>query len=229
MDVLAIIYLIKEFIITGIHNFPLIIGLTSLVLMCATSNMGYTILLLSITIVVPFITWVLNMAAPVAQLGLNLFAGLFNKHIDFTSSSSQVCSITREGPVSSFPSYWMSSVVFIFTFIAYNGVALYKYMGSSDAPKDKIATRQAHAVIGIVSSIILGLGFMIWRIATGCENWFGILLSLIFIGVAIGMFELFKVCGLLRLVDLYGIGARLLPMSATANPTQVCFAAASKA
>lgn len=226
MDILAIIYRIKEFFITGMHNFPLIIGLTSLVLMCATSNMGYTILLLSLAVLVPLVTFGLNLVAPFIQLALKAIAGLFNKDIDFSSGASSVCNITREGSPSLFPSYWMAAVVFIFTFVAYNGGALYNYVGAEGASNEKVSTRKAHALIGIISSAILGLVFIIWRLTTGCEQWLGVLMSLLFVGIAIGVFEFFKACGLLRLVDLYGIGSRMLPMSATANPTQVCFPAA---
>ena len=226
MDILAIIYRIKEFFITGMHNFPLIIGLTSLILVCATSNMGYTVLLLSLATLVPLLTFGLNLLAPFIQMALKAIAGLFNKDIDFSSGATAVCNITREGSPSLFPSYWMAAVVFIFTFVAYNGGALYNYVGSSVASDEKISARKAHALIGIISSAILGLVFIVWRLTTGCEQWLGVVMSLLFIGVAIGIFEIFKVCGLLRLVDLYGIGSRLLPVGATANPTQVCFPAA---
>ena len=117
----------------------------------------------------------------------------------------------------------MASVIFIFTFTFWNGLQLYNYESSPDTPEEKTDTRKAHAVIGMVASIVIAALFIIWRLMSGCETRLGFILSLMFSGLAIGMFELFRGCGLLRLVDLYGIGGRLLPMSATAIPTQVCF------
>jgi hypothetical protein len=229
MDILAYIYRIKEFLITGVHNFPLIVALTSLVLLCATANIGYSVLFVSLAVIVPMITWFLNKAvSPFITFGLNWIIHLFNKDISipFDSATSAICRMapqTGTGPIETFPSYWLSGIVFLFTFTFYNGLILYNYVASTDAPKEKVEARQAHAMFGMIASIILFLVFMIWRVKSGCEHWFGILMSFSFIGIAIGLFEAFKGCGLLRLVDLYGIGSRLLPISATAINTQVCF------
>jgi hypothetical protein len=229
MDILAIIYRIKEFIITGVHNFPLIVCLTSLILLCATANIGYSILFVSLAFIVPAITWFLNKTfSPWIQSALNWIIHLFNADISipFNPATSSVCRMapqTGTGPIETFPSYWLSGIVFLFTFTFYNGLILYNYVASTDAPKEKVEARQAHAMFGMIASIVLFLVFLVWRLKSGCEHWFGVLMSLSFIGIAIGLFEAFKGCGLLRLVDLYGIGSRLLPMSATAINSQVCF------
>ncbi len=225
MDILAIIYRIKEFAVTGINNFPLIVAMTSIVLVCSTANMGYSILFLCLSVFIPILVWLLNLIAPYLQLGLNLIAGLFGKTIDFPQTSADICKIASQagGSASLYPSYWMASILFIFTFTFWNGLRLYLYESSPDAPKEKTQARQAHAVIGMVASLALMLLFVIWRFMSGCEHGFGFFMSIGFIGLAIGLFEGFRICGLLRLVDLYGIGSRLLPMSATEIPTSICF------
>lgn len=226
MDILAIIYRIKEFIVTGVFNFPLIIAMTSLVLVCATSNMGYTVLLACIALIVPIIVWIMNLVAPFLQFAINWIIGRFSDaSIDFSSAATGVCNIARQSDAvpAVFPSYWMASVLFILSFTFYNGLALYNYDSGESADPDKVTTRKTHAMIGMIASGILALVFMVWRITTGCEHWFGILMALSFIGLGIGLFEAFNGCGLVRLVDLYGVGSRILPASATAKPTQVCF------
>lgn len=226
MDILAIIYRIKEFIVTGVFNFPLIIAMTSLVLVCATSNMGYTVLLGCIAIIVPFIVWLMNLFAPYLQSAINWIIGRFSDaSIDFSSAATGVCNIARQSDAipAVFPSYWLASVLFILSFTFYNGLALYNYDSGSNADTDKVTTRKTHAMIGMLASAILALVFMVWRIMSGCEHWFGIIMALSFIGIGIGLFEAFNGCGLVRLVDLYGVGSRILPASATAKPTQVCF------
>jgi divalent metal cation (Fe/Co/Zn/Cd) transporter len=124
---------------------------------------------------------------------------------------------------ASLPSYWCASIVFFFTFVFVNGLSLYNFAKGDQSNTDKVGARKTHAVIGMALSLLFGFGLLIWRGTSGCENVLGLALSLVFIGVAIGFFKLFEGCGLLRIVDLYGIGARLLPTSATAAPTQVCF------
>ncbi len=224
MDILATIYRIKEFAITGINNFPLIVAMTSIVLVCSTANMGFSVLFVCLALIVPILVWLLNIISPYLLSFLNLILSKFGQTIDVVQSTADVCKLSSStGSVSLYPSYWMASVLFIFSFTFWNGLQLYLYESSPDTPSEKIEARKASATIGMIASILLAILFIIWRVMSGCETGFGIFMSIGFIGLAIGMFELFRGCGLLRLVDLFGIGGRLLPMSATAIPTQVCF------
>jgi hypothetical protein len=131
-------------------------------------------------------------------------------------------------PAAAFPSYWMASIVFFFTFVFMNGLSLYNFAANQTASDDKVSSRKTHAIIGMAASVVLGLLLLSWRFKTGCENGLGLFMSLTFVGLGVGLFKIFDGCGLLRVVDLYGIGARLLPTSATAAPTQVCFPVGSK-
>jgi hypothetical protein len=149
----------------------------------------------------------------------------------FVTTTANVCHIAS-GPngeiAAAFPSYWMSSILFFFTFVFMNGLSLYNFASNQTAADDKVSSRKTHAIIGMTASVVLGLLLLVWRYRTGCENGLGLFMSLTFIGLGYGLFTLFDKCGLLRVVDLYGIGARLLPTSATAAPTQVCFPVGSK-
>lgn len=228
MDIAGQLYRIKEFIIAGVTSLPIILGGISLLLACSTANTGFAILTVCLGLIVPFITYILNLISPLFKKIIGLLPPQFiGEGTLFTEQAAAICRIvpfsTDTAPAASFPSYWMSSIVFFFTFVFLNGFSLYNFAANQDASDDKVSSRKTHAIIGMTASIILGLLLMTWRFKTGCENGLGLFMSLTFIGLAYGFFSLFESCGLLRVVDIYGIGARLLPTSATAAPTQVCF------
>jgi hypothetical protein len=218
MDALGQLYRVKEFIVAGVSSLPIILGGISLLLACSTANTGFAILTVCLALVVPFLTYILNLL-----IGF-LPEGLIGR---FANQMAGICKIvpgsTDTMPAANLPSYWMTSVIFFFTFVFMNGFSLYNFAAGQDASDDKVSSRKTHAIIGMISSAILLLLLIIWRCRTGCENWLGVILSLLFGGLGAGAFIFFDNCGLLRVVDLYGIGARLLPASATAAPTQVCF------
>ena len=227
MDIAGQLYRIKEFIIAGVTALPIILGGISLLLACSTANTGFAILATCLALIVPFVTYLLNLASPVLIKIIQLIASWFTSEIpQFANQAAAICRIAPSPdtmPAASFPSYWMASIVFFFTFVFMNGLSLYNFAANQDAADDKVSSRKTHAIIGMAASIILGLLLMYWRFNTGCENGLGTIMSLAFAGLAVGLFKFFDGCGLLRVVDLYGIGARLLPISATAAPTQVCF------
>jgi hypothetical protein len=226
MDIAAQLYQIKEFIIAGVSSLPRILGGISLLLACSTANTGFAILAVCLALIVPFLTYILNISSPVIIKIIQFIASQFGDIPEFPGQAAGVCRIapsSEVGMAASFPSYWMASIVFFFTFVFMNGLSLYNFAANQVAADDKVSSRKTHAIIGMAASIILGLLLLVWRYRTGCENGLGLFMSLSFIGLGYGLFTLFDSCGLLRVVDLYGIGARLLPTSATAAPTQVCF------
>jgi len=227
MDLLAIIYKIKEFITTGMHNFPLIIAMTSLVLACGTSNMGFVILFTFLSFIIPLLVFVFNAFNKYIQKFINWIIALVSDYqIPFDLTTDATCKIaqqTGEGAISTCPTFWLSSLFFVFTFIFWNGLRIYQFQNSGTADPSKIMNRKAQAIIGMTASLILLLIFLVWRIMTGCEHWYGILSAALFGGLAIGFFEACHACNLLRLVDLYGVGSRLLPVSATTLDSNVCF------
>jgi hypothetical protein len=223
---IASLYRIKEFILAGMHSLPIILGAVSLLLACSTANTGFAILFVCLAGLVPILNF-----------GLNKFGSLIvfliqKKWPDYNpiSPPESVCRMApfAEGAAAALPSYWNASIVFFFTFVFMNGLSLYNFASNDKSKSDKVGARKTHAVIGMILSVVFGVGLLIWRGTTGCENILGLLLSLTFVGVGIGFFKMFEGCGLLRVIDLYGIGARLLPVSATAAPTQVCFPVESK-
>ncbi len=227
MDILAIIYKIKEFVVTGIHNFPLVIAMTSLVLACATSNMGYIVLFTFLSFIIPSLVWVLNIISPYVQRLINWLISLVSEYrIPFEVTTEATCRIapqTGAGAISTFPTFWLSSLFFVFFFTFWNGLKIYQFQNSPDADPDKVYSRKAQAIIGMTTSIAFFLIFIFWRIKTGCETWFGGITASLFGLFAIGFFEACHRCNLLRIVDLYGVGSRLMPISATSIDTQVCF------
>lgn len=229
MDIAAQLYRIKEFIIAGVSSLPLILGGISLLLACSTANTGFAILAVCLALIVPFVTYLLNLISPILIKILQLLPAEYVG--DVTQTAASVCRLAPSAdtmPAAAFPSYWMASIVFFFSFVFMNGLSLYNFASGQNASDDKVSSRKTHAIIGMAASVVLGLLLLSWRFKTGCENGIGLFMSLTFIGLGVGLFKLFDSCGLLRVIDLYGIGARLLPASATAAPTQVCFPVGSK-
>lgn len=233
MDIIAALYRIKEFILAGMHSLPIILGAVSLVLACSTANSGFAILFVCLAGLVPLLTFALNRLsdvaiAPLVQLIWSKFS---DTPLNLAGAMESVCRLAplseTASPTAVLPSYWAAGVVFFFSFLFMNGLSLYNYASGDKSDSDKVGARKTHAVIGMALSVLFGAGLLIWRGSTGCENGLGLLLSLIFIGIAVGFFKMFESCGLIRIIDLYGIGARLLPVSATAAPTQVCFPVAT--
>jgi hypothetical protein len=230
MDVMATLYRIKEFIVAGIQSLPIIIGGISLLLACGTANTGYAIVFSFMALVVPMTVFLLNKAAPLFQMLINwIRRNIFKlEDLSFMVPDNGICKIVQSSATSpgiAFPSYWMASVVFFFSFVFFNGLSLYNYTSSETADGDKVNARKTHAIIGMVLSALIGFGLVIWRITTGCEHksFLGVIFGLLFIGLAYGLYTAFEKCGLIRVIDLYGVGARLLPRTATEEPTQVCF------
>lgn len=226
------LYSIKQFIMAGVPAFPIIAGGLALLLAASTASVGYLILFLCLALIVPMLTFGLNKLAVLLVPLIQMFAPDFS----LATVTANVCKIAGQSAaaaadeaIPTLPSYWMTSVIFFFSFLFFNGLALYNYSASSEAEQKKVTVRKSQAVIGMVlSAVFLGL-FMAWRLYSGCENALGVALALPFIPLAYGIFTMFESCGLLRVLDLYGIGGRLLPVSALAPPTQVCFPVAEGA
>lgn len=230
------LYRIKEFIVSGLHSMPMILTTISLVLACATANSGFAILFVFLAVLVPLAVAILNIAAPLFQLPFDFIHNNFgnkDKPIDWGMSTADVCRIVPQlgavtagqDGIAGYPSYWTGIVSFFFGFVFSNALALYQYSSNDKVPGDKMEARKMHAVIGMILCVALYIILMLWRFITGCESdkWIGMVLAL---GIAVAGFFIFKAindCGLLRVIDIFGIGARLLPASATAEPTQVCF------
>ena len=224
------LYSIKQFIMAGVPAFPIIAGGLTLLLAASTASVGYLILFLCLALIVPMLTTGINKLAVLLIPLIQMFVPDFS----VATVSAGICKIAGQTAASdeaipTLPSYWMTSVIFFFSFLFFNGLALYNYSASSEAEQKKVTVRKSQAVIGMVlSAVFLGL-FMAWRLYSGCENALGVALALPFIPLAYGIFTMFENCGLLRVLDLYGIGGRLLPVSALAPPTQVCFPVADGA
>ena len=235
MDIIATLFRIKEFILAGMHSLPIILGGISLVLACSTANSGFAILFVCLAGLVPLLNFSLNKLSTVAIIPLvKLIWSKFSPDSvpAFAESAESVCRLAPLAETTlaatGYPSYWAAGVVFFFTFLFMNGLSLYNFAVGDKSDSDKVGARKTHAVIGMALSILFGVGLLIWRGGSGCESGLGLALSLVFVGVAVGFFKMFESCGLLRVIDLYGIGARLLPTSATAAPTQVCFPVGDK-
>jgi hypothetical protein len=231
------LYRIKEFIVSGLHSLPMIITGVSLVLACATANTGFAILFVLMSLVVPVMVVLLNLAGPIIRWPINWIWNTFNTEqpIDWSMTASNICklapnfSVSTEGAagIFGFPTYWMASIAFFFGFIFSNAFALFNYDNTdeSNVQSDKVDARKMHAVIGMTLSVLLTAALILWRMKSGCEHlsYVGVLISAGIAAAAFYIFKAFNDCGMLRTIDIFGIGARLLPSSATTEPTQVCF------
>ncbi len=229
MDLLQTLYRIKEFLTAGIQKFPLIIGSTTLGLACGTANVGYVLLFISIILIVPIAEQFSNIILkPLFTMIIDFIVGLFDKNgnfkIDWTpKNGAAICRAAGETSGGAFPTNYMAVLFFVFGYTFWNGLSIYNYESSVKDSDDKVQARKAHAIIGMIASLTLLLIFFIVRVMSGCEHWLGIMFGMLFFGLAIGIFEFFRVCGLMRLVDLYGIGSRLMPLSVNVETTKVCF------
>lgn len=229
MELLKTLYLIKEFLTAGIQKFPLIIGSTTLGLACTTANVGYILLFLCIIFIIPIAAAFTNIVIhPLFVMVINFIVGLFTKDdnfkIDWTpKNAAAICRAAGETSGGAFPTNYMAVLFFVFGFTFWNGLSIYNHESTMKETDDKVKARKAHAIIGMTASLVLLFIFFIVRIMSGCEHWMGIIWGMSFFGMAIGIFEFFRACGLIRLVDLYGIGSRMLPASANKDTTKVCF------
>lgn len=212
----------KQFFLNGFRAFPLVLGITAFILAFFQTNIAFILLFVAIAFAVPLSTTLLNTVLEFIITKTSIPPHLWQ--IPVTSACTIVSSAGAPTGIFSLPTFWLSSVVFFFSYLAINGISLYNRANESTADESKVSARKMQALMGTILAIITGIAFVILRVTvSGCESVIGIVTALLtMIPLAYGWYRLAAACGADRLVDLFGIANGLLPMSATSSTPYVC-------
>lgn len=223
----------RVFLYGGLRALPLTIAGTLIILGLMTANYAILFFLVGFLIAVPLLAQVLNSL-------MDFISSIL--HIDWFKVSGQtdVCQLVIPFvskatnaviPTSStvFSSLWTSMISFFFGYIITNGIALYNRpalnpeISVGSQPVSGVTTRTSQAMISIITSIIVFMGIIGYRLFSGCENKLSMVLSVIIFGLlGVSWYKILSMTGQDRLSDLFGIANRLLPPTAVANGPIAC-------
>jgi hypothetical protein len=179
----------KDYILALFNSFPIYIALTSIVFFIGSANIAYMFMAISLILIVPAVVALLRVA--VGAIG---FPDWFVK-IPATAQN---------------PSYWLTSTVFIISYLFMNAYDLYNKEAPEKAPTHKVAARKSQAVIAMISILAIGLLLVGVRIYGAQESIAGVLVGVgAGIGVSYAIYNFMTSCGGLRIADLFGIAGRL--------------------
>ena len=229
----------KEYIYRGIQQLPLILALTSFMLSVTTASIAHLTLFGGLTVVMPIFTVVSQFL-----LGELLIRTIPDRKSEWSRSMVDVCKIIP-GPesfkkleyytygsntnVSTTPSYWITSMGFVFGYFIMNGVDTLDVPvlpGADPVAYDKRYTQAVHIIVAttIMFALIIGARFYFMSDCEGrgfigrvLGGFFGILS--IFVGI--GAYQLSRICGA-RSSDLFGVLSQMLPASAMSPTPVVC-------
>ena len=122
------------------------------------------------------------------------------------------------------PGLWTAMIVFFFSYIITNGVALYERESEVNANANKVSRRKSQAMTSVIICVILALVFISARyIYTGCDTLLGLAIAVGFYGwFGYSWYVALSSIGEDRLSDLFGIANRLLNPDATENAPVGC-------
>ena len=217
---------IREYILLSLRELPLIVIVAPFFLGVSQGNMNLLMFSIGTAIVAP------------ASAGLfGSILGFILKSVNSSGSiwklpSSDVLSLVAGTPsafgdrlpVSVVPTYWMTIVIFFFTYLGINAISLYTQESAPGAPADKVENRKSQAIMSFILISVIAIVIIIAKTRLiGGENVLGLITALtVGISTAYGWFTFLKQCGMGRLEDVFGIQARILPESATKDSPVLC-------
>jgi hypothetical protein len=228
---------LKDFLYVGYLKFPMIITGTLMILGLAQVNTAYLFLTLGI--------FALFFGVFLLQLLFSALTVSDELRPWLAKPTREVCSILDEGATKLFsapsttrvdplkgmtlvtPSYYLSFVIFFFSYIFFNALHLYnKDPGPAAASNpDGVNNRQYQAVIGMILCIVALLAFLVIRYYFfSCETGLGFILSLPAGYFAYLWYSILVDCGEDRMSDMFGIIGRLLPQSMDSQQPVACVA-----
>ncbi len=121
------------------------------------------------------------------------------------------------------PSLWMSHIVFFFSFLLSNAIALYTMKPAENADAEKVERRKSQALLSIILTSVLAVVLIVLRKGlVGCETWVGILVAIGLLGpLGYGWYMLARECSA-KDSDIFGIIQSILPDSAQQPPPMTC-------
>ena len=227
----------KEYMFRGIQQLPLIMALTSFTMTVTTGSIAHATLFGGLTFVMPLFTFLSQML-----LGKILSYTMPGRESEWSRSSVDVCKIVASpeslkkleyyaygaaGNVSVIPSYWITSIGFIFGYFLSNGIDTLDApiaRGSDPIGHDKRYTQAIHIIVAtcIIFALIVAARFYFMSDCEG-RGTFGKVLGSIFgitsVAIGLGFYYLSKSCGA-RSSDLFGVLSQMLPASAM-SPTPI--------
>lgn len=229
----------KEYMYRGVQQLPLIMSLTSFFLAVTTGSIAHSTLFGGLTIVMPLFTLLSQFL-----LGKILSWAMPERKGEWSRSTVDVCKIIP-GPesfkkleyytygtntnVSDTPSYWITSIGFVFGYFIMNGVDTLNVpalTGADHVGHDKRYTQAIHIIVAttIIFALIVGARFYFMGDCEGralIGQVFGGLFGILSVGIGVGFYYLSKVCGA-RSSDLFGVLSQMLPASAMAPTPIAC-------
>ena len=229
----------KEYIYRGIQQLPLIIALTSFMMTITTGSIAHAGLFVGLAIVIPVLTKGFQ-----SLLDFILLKLIPDRKTEWNRSTVDVCKIISipesfkkleyytygsNTNMSITPSYWITSVGFIFGFLLMNGVDTLDVPivpGADPIAYNKRYTQSVHIIVAtfIIFGLIVGARFYFMKDCEGrglVGQVFSIFFGLLFIGIGVGTYSISRVCGS-RSSDLFGVLSQMLPSSAMSPTPVVC-------
>lgn len=198
-------------------GFPLIMICLIGFLSISVLNVGTIILLIGQVVVVPVITFILQIFTSV----------LPGTHVPPSDVGLLVPSVREALAVSKFnvaPSYWVSHTVFLCSYIFMNAYTVYTLNTSAvNAPAWKTGNRKGRSLMIMIVSVLCLLALLISRYRmTGTETIFGILIGLgAFIPVAYYWYQIAIKNGAQN-GDIFGIMQQVLPAMENDTNASLC-------
>ena len=229
----------KEYIFRGIQQLPLVMTLTSFFFSVTTGSIAHATIFAGLAVVMPLITLLIQFL-----LGAFLSWAMPGKDAWWSRSLVDVCKIIP-GPesfkkleyyaygtadnVSVVPSYWITSMGFLYGFFLTNGLDT---LGAPIAPGSdpiKHNMRYTQAIHIIAASSIVFAMIIAVRIyfMSDCEGRgitakaVSILFGIISGGIGFGAYYFSRLCGA-RSSDLFGVLSQMLPASAMSATPVAC-------
>jgi hypothetical protein len=228
----------KEYMYRGIQQLPLIMTLTSFMLTVTTGSIAHSFIFGSLTVVMPLFTWIIQFL-----LDYILRSAMPGKDLEWSRSTVDVCKIIP-GPesfkkfeyykygnhnTSSVPSYWITSMGFLFGYFISNGMDTLDapiLTGSDPTGNNMRYTQAIHIIVStfIVFFLIVGTRYYFMSHCEGSGSLgkvLGGLFGFVSILIGVGFYNLSRVCGA-RSSDLFGVLSQMLPPSAMSPSPVVC-------
>lgn len=225
---------IRTFLFGGISTFPLTIAGTFLLIGLMTANYAFLFFLVGFIIIVPISQVILNWGFSIILEKIGVSSTLYkiyehdscNLVLPFQYFES--FSTPRSRPdklVSVVPGLWTAMIIFFFSYLITNGVALYRRdSGNPGEDPNKVGKRKSQAMTSVILTAFLGAIFIIFRYRlTGCDTLLGLAIALGVYGwMGYAWYLALSDVGEDRLSDLFGIANRLLDPTSTTNQPVAC-------
>ena len=217
---------IREYISLSLRELPLIVIVAPFFLGVSQGNINLLMFSIGTAIVAPASAGIIGSILGFILKRFNPSGSIWK--LPASDVSSLVVGLPEAFPnrdsVSVVPTYWMTIVVFFFTYLATNSVSLYMQDSAPGAPADKVENRKSQATMSFILILVLAVIIILTKIRLiKGENMLGLITALaVGISTAYGWFTFLKQCGMGRLEDVFGIQARILPESTFGNSPVVC-------